>query len=286
MSSNRVCSVDRIEYVIRLEANGSASWTIRQTGTDIKVSPDTLTQFQNNITSLIIAAMSKTHRDMMATAPSIRSTVSGSYVEVEYNFTWENFSRIENASMIAGDVLQVDNFFARLYGDGEVAITYPSKYTVEKVSPLPILRDDAHQSLRWAGTKDFVNGLPVISLKERTSSLLDMLGQNAAIVAGLATIVAVFSASCYTINRRRKRTRSSLSPGVPILPEIETDEERVVKLLRSSGGSLFQSAITEKCNFSKAKTSQLLTALEKKGIVGRHKRGRDKIVILSQENRK
>jgi len=47
--------------------------------------------------------------------------------------------------------------------------------------------------------------------------------------------------------------------------------------------SAYQSAIIEQCKFSKTKTSELLSAMEKKGIVRRHKKGRDKIVNLNEQ---
>jgi uncharacterized membrane protein len=43
-----------------------------------------------------------------------------------------------------------------------------------------------------------------------------------------------------------------------------------------------QSEITEQCRFSKAKTSQLLSDLEGRGIITRYKKGRDKIVSLKE----
>ena len=61
-----------------------------------------------------------------------------------------------------------------------------------------------------------------------------------------------------------------------------SEEDKVLKLLKSYGGSMRQSEITEQCRFSKAKTSQLLTALEKKGSITRYKSGRDKIVTLKE----
>jgi uncharacterized membrane protein len=66
---------------------------------------------------------------------------------------------------------------------------------------------------------------------------------------------------------------------------MESDEEKAVKLIKSSGGSLRQSAITDQLGFSKAKTSQLLTVLEQKGVIRRYKRGRDKIVVLVEEKK-
>jgi uncharacterized membrane protein len=66
------------------------------------------------------------------------------------------------------------------------------------------------------------------------------------------------------------------------MPLIESDEEKIIKIIRSSGGKVRQSTITEQCRFSKAKTSQLLAALEQKGIITRYKKGRDKIVTLNE----
>lgn len=282
---NNAYGVDRTEYVIQVNTDGSASWAIRQIGTDIQVSPDTLARFQSNITSLMLAAKTKTSREMSIMSPSITSNVSGSYVSIEYRFRWKNFSRTENSSIIIGDVFQVDNFFPQLYGDGGVTMTYPSGYILETVTPLPMQQDDTHQTLKWAGTKDFLNGLPSVTLREKHSDLLDILEQNETIFAGLVAVAVLSSASYYAFNRHKRKAKLPIEPGVPVLTSIETDEERVVKLLKSSGGSLFQSDVTEKCNFSKAKTSQLLSKLEDKGILVRHKRGRNKIVVLKNKDK-
>ena len=64
--------------------------------------------------------------------------------------------------------------------------------------------------------------------------------------------------------------------------ELETEEGKILKLLKSSGGSMRQSAIVDQCRFSKAKTSQLLAVLEKNGNITRYKKGRDKIVNLTE----
>ncbi len=284
--SMRVYGADQTIYTIQLNSQGSASWTIRQTGTDILVSPETVTQFQSNVTSLMLAAESITDREMAITALSVTSTVSGSYAEVEYTFIWQNFSVTENSTIVVGDVFQVDNFFGRICGDGEVTVTYPQGYVLETVSPPPIQQDATHQILEWAGTKDFTSGSPSIVLREKPTGFLDILGQNGMITVGVVAVAAVSLAGYYTFGRKRKKIRSNQETEASVQLEIETDEEKVVKLLRSSGGKLFQSAITEKCNFSKAKASQLLSSLENKRIVTRYKRGRDKIVTLIDENRK
>ena len=72
---------------------------------------------------------------------------------------------------------------------------------------------------------------------------------------------------------------------MPTLTLPENEEEKVLRVIRSSVGGVYQSAITERCKFSKAKTSQLLSALEREGKVRRVKKGRDKIVNIVEETK-
>jgi uncharacterized membrane protein len=108
--------------------------------------------------------------------------------------------------------------------------------------------------------------------------------QPSYVLLGSASAVAVIAAAVagwfFFVNRRHKgkETRAMATLTLP-----ETEEEKVLRVLRSNGGSAYQSAITEQCRFSKAKTSQLLTALERKGAVRRYKKGRDKIVNLIEQ---
>jgi uncharacterized membrane protein len=49
---------------------------------------------------------------------------------------------------------------------------------------------------------------------------------------------------------------------------------------------VLQSKITEQLRYSKAKTSRILGDMEGKGIIKRHKSGRDKVVSLQGEPEK
>ena len=84
----------------------------------------------------------------------------------------------------------------------------------------------------------------------------------------------------YAFKKRRSNDKAA-ALTVPEVSVIETEEDKVLKLLKTSGGTMRQSDITERLGFSKAKTSQLLTALEGKGKLARYKKGRDKIVTLN-----
>jgi len=88
-------------------------------------------------------------------------------------------------------------------------------------------------------------------------------------------------ASFYLLKQRKiKLAKTIVVPKASV--EVETEEGKILKLLQSSGGSMRQSGIVEQSRFSKAKTSQLLTVLEKNGNITRYKKGRDKIVNLTE----
>jgi hypothetical protein len=275
-----------VEYTIQAGADGSASWAIEEAGTDIRVTPDTLMQFQNNVTALILAAENVTHRQMSAKEFSITSTISGSYVVVQYKFLWQNFSLVEDSEIKIGDVFQVTDLFPRLQGDGKVVLNYPELYVPVTVSPTPSAQDDSHQTLMWPGTMNLVGESVSIVFREKPLNLLDFMGRNSILILAVVVLVAGSFVAFYLFRRRSKMHIPPASrPDGSSLAIVESDEEKIVRLLRSSRGSLYQSAIVEQCRFSKAKTSQLLTALESRGVVRREKKGRDKIVMLAERNK-
>jgi uncharacterized membrane protein len=280
-------SENTVGYNIQIKNDGSSSWIIIQ-DVGINGSIDTWQQFQNKVTSLVEKAQNKTGREMSVEFEFMTIRRSGSYAVVEYSFNWINFSKTENAKVTIGDVFQVENFFNQLYGDGKVNMTYPSGYIVETVSPQPYERDDSRQTLIWVGTADFTNNTNIVLEKKAlTPGLLDALKQNAIIIVSLIAMVSGSLVVFYLFGYRQKMGRKTTAkPEIPGLLEIESDEEKIVKLIRHSGGSLYQSTITERCRFSKAKTSQILSTLESKGIIHRYKKGRQKVVTLTDKNSK
>lgn len=65
--------------------------------------------------------------------------------------------------------------------------------------------------------------------------------------------------------------------------EMRDDEEKVIMILKSAGGQLFQSTLADRCGFSRSKTSKLLKIMEEKGKIKREERGREKIVVLAED---
>lgn len=275
-------------YAIQIGSDGSATWTVTQT-LEINASIETLETLQNRITLLVEASEGTTGRTMAASVDSLTFTrpTNSSYIEAEYTFEWENFCEVEDARIVIGDVFRSPNFFDQLYGDGEVYITYPPQYVVQTVQPSPFARNDSIQTLEWLGTKDLQNGTSIVLMQESTPlSFIDTLKDNAVLIAGLLAIAAGSSVGFLVFrHNRKKKIKAPENVEFRSLPEMESDEEKTVKLIRSSGGSLYQSAIINQLGFSKAKTSQLLGILEHKGLVRRYKKGRDKIVVLLEQEK-
>jgi uncharacterized membrane protein len=273
------------EYNIQIKNDGSSTWIlIRDVSANGSI--DSWQQFQNKVMSLVEKAQSKTGREMSVEFDFMSISGSGSYAVVEYSFDWMNFSRTENAKIMIGDVFQVENFFNQLYGDGEVNMTYPSGYVVETVSPQPYEQNNLRQTLIWVGTADFTNNTNIVLEKEALApGLLNVSQQNEVIIVSLIVMISSLSVVFYLFRGRQKRNREvTTKPEIPSVLEIESDEEKIVKFIRHSGGSLYQSTITDRCGFSKAKTSQILSILESKGIVSRYKKGRQKVVTLTDKS--
>jgi uncharacterized membrane protein len=279
-STGIVYSQNQIKYYIQIDDNGTADWTIRQTIPQ-SASHDDLNAFQFKIESLLKNVVSTTSRNMTATVDSMTSSAMGSYILVEYEFYWTDFGEQENSKLVIGDVFQASGFFTQLYGDGEIFISYPAQYIIETVAPPPSKRDDSNQLLEWLGIADFDSNVNIVLGHAQPGfNFIEGLEQNVMLIIGTVVVFCGFTGTLYVLRRRKNKTRKSEVSPTENLLMLETEEEKVIRLLESRGGSMYQSAITENLRFSRAKTSLLLSTLERKGIIKRLKRGRDKIVTL------
>ncbi len=282
-------------YKIQINNDGSAIWLITQVQ-DISGTIDTWEGFQQKAVTLVEEASNITQRQMTVDINSLQmdTTISQETKSktTEYRFIWQNFTVRNEQKTIIGDVFTLTGFFNRLYGEGAFEIIYTPFNNVELVSPKPTVRDDALKTMEWFRTQDFVNGKPNIILtndsnattapNQDTSGLSSI--QYVFLTLGLATTITAALVGFY-IYRNRKRKIKISQKEVPLKNQLmlETDEEKILKVIRTNGGTVFQSTFTDQCKFSKAKVSQLLAALEEKGVVARYKKGRDKIVSLTEK---
>jgi len=273
------------QYTIQLKSDTSAAWTIKQVS-GINGTADTFAGFQNRITNLVNAAASQTGRPMSIDNASLQmssAVLTEDSMTTQYMFTWLNFSQTQNSQLNVGDVFAVPGFFNQLYGDGALQINYPTSYTVKSVTPIPDQEDTSTQTLQWLGTQFFVTENPRIILQPERQTVATSGQPYVLIATGTAGTIAGVAGGLMFANRRKIRKKREIASPSPIL--FETQEEKVLRVLRSNGGRAYQSTIIEQCKFSKTKTSELLSALEKKGIVQRYKKGRDKIVNLNEQAR-
>jgi hypothetical protein len=280
-----------VQYKVQVNADGSGSWVITQ-ASGLNGTIDSWKGFQERVTNLVSSAANQTQRTMGVDANSLQlNTIWENQSQTTvYQFTWLNFSIVQGDHIIFGDVFQANGFFSKLYGDGELQILYPSNYTLSSVSPQPNGANTAPNTLDWLGTDFFAKGNPSIvllpSAPSPSPSQTDSIGWllYAAIGSGIAVAGVALSVGFYLIRRNRsQRTETSSNGLLPAVPIVESEEGKILRALQASGGSAYQSAITDQCRFSKSKTSQLLTALEKRGVVIRYKKGRDKIVTLTEQ---
>lgn len=268
------------EYTAQIREDGSALWTIRQfSSSDDAV--ETWESFQNKVFDLVESAQNVTGRTMNIdeTSLQIDSTLSFNSKITEYSFVWKGFCVVQGADLIFGDVFGVNNFFGKLFGDASMQISYPGGYIVKSVYPPPLEGQDTGQVIRWPRTQDLGSQVNVVLTPDSGSVSFGGFAIGWSLITAVILAAASVSVLGFYMLKRRKGISKTESIH-PEKPPIESEDEKVLRLIRTSGGTMRQSEVTERLGFSKAKTSQLLSALEIRGSLVRYKKGRDKIVVL------
>jgi uncharacterized protein (UPF0333 family) len=275
-------------YEIEIGENGSARWiierrTLLETEYDKATfnyysSPDYHYELSKNISELVRTARLKTGRwNMTYEDLKITSTFAVTYGVVTYQYEWLEFASLAPSQerIEIGDVF-VDGIF--LFGNGELTVQYPSGYIVAEILPISDETEESDRTIVWYELENFSTEEPKIVLRKK--GLMDILHEYMLLIGGVVAVASVTFASFWLFRFRKKGdTKPVVQSERPTL-ETEDDEEKVIRLLKASHGSLYQVTITEKCGFSKTKTSLLLATMEKKGIVKRKKKGRKKLVTL------
>lgn len=284
-----------IVYEIEIDENGSARWIIeRKTLLETEYDEATFNYYSSldyhyelssNISELVKKARLKTGRwnmtyEPLTTTSSVFRSATVTYGVVTYQYDWLEFTNLvpDQERIEIGDVF-VDGIF--LFGNGELAMEYPLGYVVADSFPIPDETRDSDRTIIWCELESFSVEEPRIVLRKK--GFMDVLNEYMLLVVGVIVVGGAGFSGFWLLRRRKKgETEPIVQAPRPDL-EIEDDEDRVIRLLKASHGSLFQSTITDQFGFSKTKTSLLLTAMEKKGIVKRQKKGREKLVTLIEK---
>jgi uncharacterized membrane protein len=285
---------------IQIHTNGSATYIYRRifilvteddlalfeqylSGFDIKRE---LLEFSNITHFMVNLASSSTNRTMNArnfnVSAYILQTITGLRGIIEYKFFWIGFASVKNGEIHVGDVFEVSLV---LLENNELDIFYPEGYTIVEIDPAPTYIKETERLLIWIGPKKFEVNTPSIKMVRKTSSFFYYL-QTYGLVIGMLALGASLLIVFYkfrTANRKEEKFEQVSS----VIFEIESDMDKIIKILKEKGGFSRQSTLVEKLGLSKSKVSEILSNMERKGLIRRQKKGREKIVILlKQENGK
>jgi hypothetical protein len=284
-------------FQIEVFADGSAVWLVQQkaalaTEDDVAVFWQYLniTSFDdvsNYIHSMVDHARLVTGRSMRVENGSIVVNANVSLLTNEgifqYQFDWLGFAeRIEDSKIRVGDVFSGELDLAR---DDSLAIKYPFGYSPTYVYPIPDDMQESQGTVTWFGSRNFGAGEPSIVLEKSDFTWTDAIIANTTLLSVIAAALSCGLLGYFFGTQRAIRSRN-LKPNLgpeqtpSSIEDVADDKEKVIKVLVRAGGRMYQSTIAKQCGFSKAKTSELLSSMEKEGAITRKKMGRGKIVTL------
>ena len=241
-----------------------------------------LERFSKDTSYMVSRAANITGRNMTAkdfnVSAYLLQTITGSQGVIEYKFVWINFALVHGGEVQVGDVFDIG--LVLLEGD-ELTIKYPNGYKVLNVEPEPDFKRDRERELTWFGSRFFTGGTPMVILNKEVAGFFEN-PPTYGLAIGLAISGAIIG-SIFFYRFRKKRKKETLEYVHAVAQEGESEEEKILNLLRASGGCLPQSVVVEKLGFSRSKTSETLSSMEKKGLIKRQKKGREKLVMLPRQ---
>jgi uncharacterized membrane protein len=274
-----------VTYTIDIHEDGSALWHVEyrtllvteddQTAFDAysqNLQTVYLPEFQDLMKRSAAQATIATSRPMEVSGFSadaaVQTSPTGNYGVVFYSFIWKGFVR-PGAKMNVGDA-----FVGGLYLEkgNTLVVRYPDSYTVITAEPAP---DQVRDGLIWYGQRSFGAGEPRIVLEKQS---LPYVG----LAFGLGIVILIIvSFGIFLMRDRRKKEGEPEGPALPLSEsDIKTLEERIIQLLTSHGGELYQSEITKLTGLPKSTVSAALNALHERGAVQKIKKGRENLIRI------
>jgi uncharacterized membrane protein len=262
----------KITYIIDVKEDGTAVWNVEyrallSTKDDLDSFGNYTKQLQSVYLNEFKELMQKSASEAaVATSRSmvtgdftgdaaVQSTPTGTYGVVHYSFKWTNFAKADSNINIG------DAFAGGLYlsKDNTLMIRYPSGYTVEQVTPQP---DQIRDGMIWYGLRSFGAGEPRIVLMKTSFPWIS----SVIIVFIIATGIFIY------IRKTRRSNSEDITENITETDMVDLGD-RIIKLLRENGGSLYQSEIGRKLSLPKSTVSSALNELHNKILLIKSKRG-------------
>jgi len=274
-----------ITYTITLKEEGTANWhveyrTLLAADEDVEafnsytknVSSAYLPQFRDLMQRSAAQAAAATSRPMEITDFAgdavIQTTPTGRYGVVYYSFSWKNFAKT-GTDLAIGDAFAGGLYLAK---DNTLVIRYPSGYTLSVAEPTP---DQVRDGLIWYGQRSFGAGEPRLVFAKPGFPWLPVL------LGGVLVLIVI--AGLYWVISKRRSPEPVEADDPPVMlseTELFSLEERILQLLKTSGGEQYQSEIVKNLGLPKSTVSATLNDLHKRGIIQKVKRGRENLIRL------
>jgi uncharacterized membrane protein len=274
-----------ITYTINIKEDGSALWQVEYRtllGTD--EDQNAFDNYSGDITSVYLPQF----RDLMqqsaaqaAVATSrhmgvsdftgdavVQTSPTGRYGVIIYSFLWKGFART------GGDLTIGDAFAGGMYlaKDNTLIIRYPAGYAVKTAEPAP---DQVRDGLIWYGLRSFGAGEPRVVFEQPAFPVLFVATPLVIALIALAGFIIYFT------QQRRKEAGPPEEPAAPLSKsEMISLEERIIQLVTSHGGELFQSEIVKALGLPKSTVSSVLNELHRRGVIQKVRKGRENLIRL------
>jgi len=276
-----------ITYTITIEEDGTAIWhveyrTLLESDEDMgmfdayagNISSTYLPEFRDLMQRSAAQAAAATSRPMETGSfdgnAVIQSSPTGRYGVVFYSFRWSGFAKTGNELAI-GDALAGGLYLAK---DTTLIVRYPEGYTVSVSEPAP---DQVHDGLVWYGQRSFGAGEPHLVFDKSGVPWLPVAAGS-----GIALFIVVGAG--LILSRRRQPEPDDPEETAAGLSETDlvSMEEKIIHLLKTSGGEQYQSGIVKSLGLPKSTVSATLNDLHQRGIIQKIKKGRENLIRLKQ----
>ncbi|AGN00308.1 hypothetical protein L593_01785 [Salinarchaeum sp. Harcht-Bsk1] len=293
---------------IVLHENGSAIWTIevrtRLTSAEEVAAYESFQErfrsnrsrfreeFEARMTGVVESANGSLDRPMRATAFSASTSIEEApqrWGVVTYTFRWEGFAATEGDGLVVGDVFG-GNFF--IEENSVLEFVLPEGHEVETVSPSPDSRSG--ETMQWEGPASFGDGQPrvVTTTGDDGLSLVWILVAAIVVLAALLALAIAWRRGSIGGRADESETAAASAGDEPeggdataAEPGPLTDEDRVREVLEAHGGRCKQSQIVEELDWSKSKTSRVLSRMAEENRVEKLRIGRENVIELPGKER-
>ncbi len=217
---------------------------------------------QNIINTVAYASGREMSIENISLNYQIIDSINRKYGVVNIKFLWKGFCLKDKDTIEIGDVFINDTYLK----EGELfVLEFPEEYQVVNVSPEP--SEKREKSILWYGPKILLENEPKIILERKS-----IISSFNILIFGFVAILSILLLGIiyFRINKRKKT-----------LPILVSEEEKVTNILRSYGGKCFQNDIVFQSGLSKSKISQIISEMEKKGLITKKRYGKNNLIELS-----